>query len=531
MNSLRYILKANIINTLGLNKLRNKKTGKISIPLVALVVVSILFFFGFSFFYFIMFGDLFANQGMPQLILIIGLLGCLLLSLLMTIISANGYLFKSKDYEMLMSLPVKPRTVFLSKLFYLLLMNYGIMLFIYLPTIIVYAIYNPTGFVFWIMVLPVFLLLPLFMVSIGGFISSLIGIFTARLRFKNLITIAVALVFTIMIIVLNFQTSMIEEDPSGFTETVLRVISFLNIGPTIYEALTGKWLSLLIFTGFSTIPFALFVYLAGAYFQKMNLKNRGTYVRKNFKAKTLKKTTQNRALIFREIKRYFSSPIYVLNTIIGPVLTTVVLVLAVMNVGGALDFAQAEAEDMSFIPFILTSVLTFMLGVNSTTSCSISLEGQSFWILKSSPLHERQIFHAKIMVNILVTIPFIIINVIIAAFVFPLTPIDFIFMLLVPTLVSIYISYIGLFVNILFPRFDYENETKAIKQSISVFITMLSGFLGTLLILGPGLYLGFTLENTLLGYLIKGGMGLVIASTAMLLLYTVGARKFKKLVC
>lgn len=530
MNKLLILLKANIINTLNLNKLRKKSTGKISPLAILLVVFIILTAFAFSFLYLFMFGGMFSEQGLPGLILPLGLTAGSLFIFMTTLTTANGYLFRSKDFDMLMSLPVKPRTVFTSKLFYLLLLNYLTLLFVYFPTIIVYSFFNPTGWVFWTIAIPAFFLFPLVVITIGSLLSYLIGFVTSRFRYKNLLSLILTTFFILFIMFISFQSSAIEENPGKFTEDVYSILNKIKIGDLIYKSLLGEWPSLLIFIGISILPFGAFVYLVGKSYAKASLRSRGAYVRKNFKMRTLRKATQNKALMWRELKRYFSSYIYVMNTIISPILTTIIMVIMAINMKPLLNELPIGADNMEMIPFVLTAIFCFMLGITSTTSCSLSIEGRQFWILKTAPVHEKQIFRAKILLNLIVSVPFIIINVIIANFIIEITILDSIFMFVIPTFLVLYMSVLGLFVNILFPRFDYENETKVVKQSVSVIVTMIFGFIGSALILVPGFIFVFNIGNYLLGFLIQLGIEIVLIAVVIFLLSSTGREKYKKLI-
>ncbi|HHZ11713.1 MAG TPA: hypothetical protein GYA05_03250, partial [Acholeplasmataceae bacterium] len=249
MNKLRILLKANIINTLSLNKLRKKSTGKISPLAILLVLTVVLFAFGFAFMYLFLFGSMFADQGLAALILPLGLTAGSIVTLLTTISTANGYLFRSRDFELLMALPVKPRTVFASKLFYLLITNYVTLLFVYFPTVVVYAVYNRTDWVFWTLSLPVFLLFPLGLITVGSLISYLIGFLTSRFRYRNLLSIIFTIAVFVVVMFINFRSGMIEENPGKFTQDVLSFLDKIKIGNLVFKSLLGDWQNLLLFIG------------------------------------------------------------------------------------------------------------------------------------------------------------------------------------------------------------------------------------------------------------------------------------------
>lgn len=530
MNKLAILLKANIINTLSLNKLRKKSTGKVSPLAILLVAFAVIFAFAFVFMYLFIFADMFAEQGMSALILPLGLTAGSLVTLMTTFVSANGYLFRSTDFDMLMSLPVKPRTVFVSKLFYLLLLNYITLLFIYFPTIIVYAVYNSTDWFFWALALPVFFLFPLAIITLGSLLSYIIGFVTSRFRYKNILSLVLTLIFVIVIMFVSFQSSAIEDNPGKFTEDVYQFLNKIKIGSLVFKSLMGHSLSLLLFVAISLIPFYGFVYFVGRSYAKASLRSRGAYLRKNFKLRTLRSSTQNKALLRRELKRYFSSNIYVMNTMISPILTTIILVIMAFNMKPLLDQIPDGANNLEMVPFVLAGIFSFMLGMTSTTSCSLSIEGRQFWILKTAPVQEKQIFKAKILLNLLISIPFILLNVIIANFIIDIKPLDSFFMFIIPSLLAFYMGILGLFVNILFPRFDYENETKVVKQSLSVLITMVFGFIGSAIILVPGFFIAFNSSNSLLGYLIQFGTEIILIAVVAYLLLSIGIKKFKKII-
>lgn len=529
MNKLRILLKANIINTLSLNKLRKKSTGKISPLAILLVLTVVLFAFGFAFMYLFLFGSMFADQGLAALILPLGLTAGSIVTLLTTISTANGYLFRSRDFELLMALPVKPRTVFASKLFYLLITNYVTLLFVYFPTVVVYAVYNRTDWVFWTLSLPVFLLFPLGLITVGSLISYLIGFLTSRFRYRNLLSIIFTIAVFVVVMFINFRSGMIEENPGKFTQDVLSFLDKIKIGNLVFKSLLGDWQNLLLFIGLSVLPFIGFVYLVGKSYVKASLQSRVAYTRKNFRMGTLKGSTQNRALLKREIRRYFSSSIYVINTIVGPILTTILLVVMAINSGPILEQFGQEGSVPEILPFILTAIFTAMLGITSTTSCSLSIEGRQFWILRSAPVREKQIFQAKILLNLLVSVPFILLDVIIANFIIRISLLDSLFMFILPSLLALYMSVIGLYMNILFPRFDYENETKVVKQSLSVLMAMICGFVGAALVLVPG-FIVATNVNIVAGYLVELAIVALLVGIATYLLLNQGIKKYKKLI-
>src|SRR5690606_33389665 len=103
-----------------------------------------------SFMYIYFFGLTFNSVGQPEAVLSIGIIASIFMSLLITIANATGYLFKSKDFDLLMGLPIKQNTIVLTKVTYLLIVNYIIFFLIYIPAIITYALFLPTDIIYWV---------------------------------------------------------------------------------------------------------------------------------------------------------------------------------------------------------------------------------------------------------------------------------------------------------------------------------------------------------------------------------------------
>ncbi|MDZ5035058.1 ABC transporter permease, partial [Clostridium perfringens] len=78
----------------------------------------------------------------------------------------------------------------------------------------------------------------------------------------------------------------------------------------------GSFIDILLFLLLSISVFALFVLIFNKSFKSISARLQESYKRANYKLKEMKSSSQLMALFKKEIKRYFASPIYVVNTII-----------------------------------------------------------------------------------------------------------------------------------------------------------------------------------------------------------------------
>ena len=127
-------------------------------------------------------------------------------------------------------------------------------------------------------------------------------------------------------------------------------------------------------------------------------------------------------------------------------------------------------------------LLAALCGMSSTTGASISIEGKHWWILQTLPVRAKDIFTSKLKVNFAVALPFMIISMIILAIVINPSPVELVFLIVLPFAYLYFMSVLGLFCNIRHPNFYWSNETEAVKNGVTGLITFLVGFLFILVV-------------------------------------------------
>ncbi|MDY0208901.1 MAG: ABC transporter permease [Bacilli bacterium] len=525
------ILKASLINSFAINKLfkksQNRARSIIMLIFIGIAGLAMMALFGV---YMYVFETAFVAGGKPEIILLVGIVFWSLMSVVMTIARANGYLFKAKDFEMLMALPVRPRTIIASKLVSLLLVNYFIMLYTYFPALVIYAIFNPTGVLFWVLAVVAILFIPLLPVTVCGILAYLLGLIPIKRKLKNFATIIFSLVFIFVVMLGSMGAEVIESDPQGFTDSIVNTLNKAYfLAPYAFSGIQGNINHFFIFVVISAVPFVGFILLVSHNYHKANTTTVSGDVVKDFKLTETKVVGQTEAIFGKEIRKYFGTPMYLLNTIVGPLLSLVMLIFLITKTGEFINFG--EEIDQRLFTLIIIGLITFMVSLTSTTSCSLSLEGKNFWIIKSAPIPTKTVFMGKIFVNIIITLPIIVIDAIIAAIFLKLDLFSVLMIVLIPSLFAISISLLGLYANLLLPRFDYDQEIKAIKQSMSVLVTMAFSFVITILLVGA-ILLGFVvLSSVSLAYLFVTLLAIIVTAISYILISTHGVKLYDQLNC
>ncbi|SHK02620.1 ABC-2 type transport system permease protein [Hathewaya proteolytica DSM 3090] len=535
IKNLKLILKINLINTLGLNKL-GKKHRKSNLKdifvgggvLFSLIIIGILVSLYFS-----LMAKGLKSVGMLDLLLYMSVLVVMLLTFFTSMFKAQGILFSAKDFELLMTMPVQPSTILSSKIIELLVINYLFSAMVIFPSSIIYFTYkqgvNP---VFFLFIIALFFFVPLLPIVISSLFAFLLSYISSKVKAKNIVLMILSMASLILILVgsskMNTLISYVMKNSTSITNAINKLCppAFLYV-----DAVTNyNIISLIKMILWSLIPFILFVAVFSKGYMDINLKLGEIYKKGNYKIKRLKQSSVFKALLKKEIKRYISSPIYVMNTSVGVVMSTVAAVSSLFVGSQGIIKILASGNDMTavmplmlqFIQLIPIAVLVFSASLSCTTGSSISIEGKNLWILKTLPVEAKQVFLVKIFVNLIITVPAIILDSILFAIGFKLNPLNFFFVLSIPLLLSLFSAISGLIINLTFPNFSWKSETYVVKQSIS---SMLSMFLGIIVMIAIGFIIYLTYKFTSIRNLYVYLTAVIVVLTILIFIAIMKLRK------
>jgi len=535
MRNFWILFKVNLINSLKLNKLRkglskNRFTQAL-FPIIA-VILALIIIVAIGLFLFMFFGLYIAVEDYYGMLLF-GFVVSNLLSLFTTISIANSYLFVSKDYELLMSFPIKPKTIIASKLSNLLILNYILFALLYIPTIIIYGIFTSPGIIFYLLSIVLFIVGPLLVVTIASAISYFLNLLLARLKYKNLIQTVFLFAFFLgfMYLYFKFYFGFIpdgtgQDELELIRQSINRLTSVLEkvfyLGKWAAIGLSSNYLYLLLYIGISIVPFLGFISIVSKNFSKAVARSRISYTNKNFVLTEQKSSGQVKALIKREIKFLFSNASVALNLLTGPLISSIMAFIYIYN-SGTFPFELDPRVHM----LIVLGITLFMSSTLATTANSISLEGKNLWIIKSAPIEEMRIFTAKILLNLLVALPFFIINTILVTVFFKPGIIDILMFIIIAVLYNLFDGTYSLFINLCFPKLDWDNPVRVVKQSLSSFITIFSSYI---VVAGISIaaFILHKIDFTIM-YLLISIILIALISVFVIILKTSGIKMFKRL--
>jgi len=467
-------------NLYGLNVLRHtkdtkEKRKKIALSCIMILAILILLSYvgGLSF------GLIYL--GLPQVVPAYLVLIASMLILFLGIFKAGSMLFHQNGYDILCSLPISQGTIVLSRILRMYVENLILTFGVLLPGLGVYVFLMKPGIPFYVFGILGIFLLPLLPMTATVFIGALITGISSRMKHKNLVTTALS-IFTVLALLLGSSKLSAVED--NITPEMLAELSdvVLNVLQKIYPP--AIWLGNAIAAGnpkdfllFAVLSLGVFVtvsIIVTACFQPICRGLHSTSAKHNYQMQNLKQSSVLMTLCKKELKRYFASSIYVTNTIIGPIMGTVLSgAFLFLDMEQMLGQFPLEVNVKVFAPFLVASVFCTM----TITCTSISMEGANWWIAKSLPLTTKTILDAKILMNILVILPFYLVSEILLVIALKPGILELLFFLLVPACIILFACVFGITINLLFPVFNWETEVSVVKQSASAAIGGFGGML------------------------------------------------------
>lgn len=507
---------------------RNRsKFMKIGLP----VIIGILFMSAMASYGYMMIESL-AETGMEFVTLTLFAVVATIFILMEGVYKTSGLLFNCRDDDIVLSLPIKKSTVLLIRVMKFYLFEVMVNALFLAPVMLVYGIKMGMGISFYLVSTVALLLLPILPVVVSCLVGGLIAHFSVKFKFKNLVEIVLTTIVLVVVLVASLSLQEI-------------IQSIAQNAGSINEAITsayypiGGYIGLVL--GFDILKFVTFVLVNVGLLLLMILALGRVYFRINSRVKIVKSEAKRReykitthrpilALIKKELGRFASSPVFVVNAGFGLVLYILVCVLLCVNMEGlSVQITEMEIEWMSvdkvlsFMPAIMFGLIFFTAMMTSITSSMISLEGKSFNILKGLPVSSMTIIWAKVLAAMLVMVPIILAGDLIMFVRFNFDIWQIVMILVSSVIMPMVAELMGIIVNLKYPKMDAKDDVEVVKQSMSSMIAVFTGMGASIVMLsiismaflsgnsatetiGAGLLFGVVVVGMLLFYLKQKGV-------------------------
>lgn len=513
MNKCWLLLKVQLLGFFNINRLlhthdKKDKNRLVMMGIVMLVVLALMI--GYSIAMTVGCVYLGLTSILPQVML----MTCAAVTVITTFLKSNGVLFSFKDYDMVMSMPIKNNTVVLSRVLSVYIMNFLLSCVVMLPSIIVYGTAMNTPLSVWLMMALSPFLAPLLPMTISMIVGVAITAVSIRFRYRHLLTNILSVGAILAVIGISFSAQQNNADQMATIVSSLSRTIHNTYPPAALFAgalVNTDWGSFAQFACISVGVAVLFVMLLSVFYNKINSALFAVRIKSNFRMGTLKTSTPFKALYVKELRRLFTCPVYLINSTIGAILLVVVSVAFLF-----LNTEQMEAmfgipDIMGLGRLIAPWAVSVFVGISSTTASSVSLEGKSRWLMCSMPVSAKTVFDSKIAVNLTVLIPSVLISGVLMAVSLQTSPIETVALFVIPLAYSFFIAVVGLAFNLKYPKYDWTSEYYAVKQSISVICTVGVGLIIAIIFCG----LAFLFRNNPAIMLLIAIVTIIVSTTGV----------------
>jgi ABC-2 type transport system permease protein len=474
MKNILILLKNNFIVSSGINKLLKNKTIKSALILLFIIYIITSLLVTFTGMANTLADNLETYNLLPFMIVVFF---CLVsfVTFMFSLNIAKGSLFNGNDNDLLFSLPIKSSSILASRLIYTLVWNLLTSLFIIGPAIFVYVSRVNVDAMFYIFMFLVFILLPIIPTIIASFIGYFIAFLTSKSKSKNWFEIILSLVFIFAIYYLMYNGNTIITSLAGNQENLMTILKYGLYPVYLVNGIfsdNNYWM-LIQYLIINISLLIIFVLILSNSYKKIISKLQENKTKSNYVMKELKTTSITKSLLNKEVKRYISSPMYVLNTIFGIIIILILSLSTIFyDISDIIEIIGMNASGVSIFELLILLV-AFVSFMTSTTSAAISIEGKNFWIPKSLPIDNKKILDSKILLNLLLIIPVTFLSIIILKFTIGLTIIQMLVLLILTVLFSVCAVQFGLLMNLKFPKMDAQNDVTIVKRSLSVMISII----------------------------------------------------------
>ena len=535
------LIKASMTSDMNIFTIRSNKKKSNSKYLIGFIAI-ILMFSLYSTYSQIF--EKFAPLNLQTLLLATLVLAVSVMTIFEGIYKTGSLLFNCKDDQLLYSLPIKKSTILFLRMFKFYVFEVLFNSIFFIPVIIAYIEYTPSiTWTFYLTSVVMILTIPIVPIVISAVIGFLTTGLSSKFKYKNAMQIITSIVLILGIMYASFKMDNVYDYMIKHSDSMNDFITKLCYPAGMYATLATKFslLKLIEYIIVNIVILTVGIFILSKFYFKINssYKEVTTVQNKKIKKGELKFVQNNpvRSLIKKEITTFFKTPVFIINAGFGLVLFVLLAIgmcfkfdslYQSMFVSSGSEIAITKEQILSHMSLIIFVAVAFASFMTSITNSVISLEGKNINILKSLPIEPIKILMSKVYAALVITTPPLLIGTIVMLFKFKVNILESILILALTILIPLVSHFIGIIVNLKFPKLNYDNSAEVVKQSTSSFISVMIGMI--LLIINGTIVIGGLLDfNPMIVLGLATIIYLIIDLILYLILIKVGVKDYRKL--
>ena len=452
---------------------RSRKKAASGIGAILLIAFLGLYLSGL---YSFMLMEVLAPVHMEVLVFIFMGIAALAMGLLFTTFAVKGVVFGGKDNDLLLSMPVSSTVLMASRVMAIYLENLLFSFFVLGPAGAVCAFLTQSGvghnLLFWVRLLIAVLALPLLDTALSVLFGALVAFLSAKVSKGGALgqNIVMAL-YMVAVFWFSFNLSGMIEDLAANAVGIKDSLSWAAPILWMGDGILGDWKLLLAFVACCAIPFALVVFGLGKVYRQAVTAFAARSARNDYKLSAQSASGQTKALLAKEAKRFFGTPMYLWNCGLGLIMLLAAGVAALVMRDDLRAFIAMTGGLLPVLP-IAAAVMGFCLCTCIITAPAISLEGKYLWILREAPMDESALLWIKVGFQLLLSLPCTVIAGVCIAIAVELPAWQGAVLVVSMLVFAVGQAVFGMLMGLCFPKLDAVNETVVMKQSLAAFLGM-----------------------------------------------------------
>jgi ABC-2 type transport system permease protein len=403
-----------------------------------------------------------------------------------------AYFYMAKDLDTLLSLPLRPGNIVLSKILTITISEYFFVLPIMLPAIIKYGVVQGCTLVYYFLAVIVMALLP---VIVLGILAVIIMLLMKGASFKikrdkiQLITLFLTLGF---IIAFQFINTKLTSSMGGNTSETIAY--FLQNSNALLSSITRIFFpaviaskALVFYNSISAFVYLFsYLFITAAVLFLCVLLGKKVYIHSILASSNTGKIRQRSknieyqtsspvmAIFKNDMRMILRTPIYMFNCL-GTAFVIPIVILVMFYASGMkeqIDFT-AVASHKEIAILILAAIYTFFAGLSPVLSTTFSREGQSIWITKTIPTTTDEQLNGRLLTQIVLSIILIAVSSITIYIISKISLAVLMSAFLLALIASLPTAYISFLIDASRPLLNWDNPQRAVKQNFNVFFAML----------------------------------------------------------
>ena len=416
----------------------------------------------------------------------------------------------SSDVDTILVLPVKPWIILISKFTIVLIYEYITEVVVLMPVMVAFGVKNSAGLIYYIYSIIIFLTLPIVPLIIAGLITILIMRFSGftknKDRFKTIAQICILIfVLGVNLILQKLgkgfssgadMTKLLAQGNNSLLKSSSKI--FINIRYAVESLISGSSLAgilnMLLYLLITAILLTIFIIFSEAFYIK------GVIGMNQIQAKhkvltsseiTKKSAKRSKVLTYtvKELKILFRTPVYFMNCVIMNFIWPLFLIIPLVS---QKDFIKNFTYMRRYFNTIISDNVTLgisismvfgvslMLSIINPIGCTaISREGKNIFVNKYIPMDYKNQLLSKALAAFIINFSGIMLMIFLIAIIVRPPLHIFIIMISLSVIGTIFSIFLGIIIDLNYPKLNWDNEPRAVKQNFNVLVIMILGSLIT----------------------------------------------------